>query len=338
MFESVSLWRRVLVSQPTPVGKPLPASGRAGRNLPAAFASAIVLLGVAAVGLFWYRPVLNAFIGLLILAAIWELAGAFARKNVYAQLLPLYLGAAGMITAASLDSVFWLAISLYLTFFAVVVWRFFFAEPLHLIGAPQEGATSANQIVAADSVTSTKADASPSAAAGSPHAPRFVSKPIHDIIISMFIAAYIPFTAAFVVLLSEEWPDTPWPFAFFVVIVVCSDIGGWFAGITFGKHPLAPRISPKKTWEGLAGSVILSALAALGATFVLDIEWWWMIPLAFVGSLVGTLGDLIESLIKRLLDLKDMSELVPGHGGLLDRLDALLFTAPMFYIIYTTAL
>lgn len=336
MSESVSPWRRALAPQPTPVGKPLPASGRAGRNLPAAFASAIVLLGVAAVGLFWYRPVLDVFIGLLILAAIWELAGAFARKNVYAQLPPLYLGAAGMITAASLDSVFWLAISLYLTFFAVGVWRFFFAEPLHLVGVPQESTKKANKAVAA-SATSITATAPPSASVP-PETPGFVSKPIHDIIISMFIAVYIPFTAAFVVLLSEAWPDTPWPFAFFIVIVVCSDIGGWFAGITFGKHPLAPRVSPKKTWEGLAGSVILSALAALGATVVLDIAWWWMLPLAMVGSLVGTLGDLIESLIKRLLDLKDMSELVPGHGGLLDRLDALLFTAPMFYIVYTAAL
>ncbi len=293
-----SVWRQVFVPLPTPPKEPLPASGKAGRNLPAAFVSAIIMLGIAALGLFWNRIVLDAFIAVLILIALWEVAGAFARDKYYAQLPALYVGAIGMIVAASFGSVFWLAIALYLTFFLVVLWRFFFAPLIN------------------------KTD----------------SSPIQDIIISVFMAAYIPFTASFVILVSEASKNTPWPLMFFIVIVVCSDIGGWFAGILFGKHPLAPRISPKKTWEGLFGAVLLSGLAAWGATYLLEIDWWWLFLLCAAGSLVGTIGDLTESLIKRQVGLKDMSDIVPGHGGLMDRLDALLFAAPVFYIIYLAAL
>lgn len=283
---------------PTPATRSLPTSGKAGRNMPAAVASAVVMLALVIVGVFWWRPLFDAFVALLILGALWELAGAFARVGLYAQMPPLYLGAIGMIVGGAFGSLTWVAIALYLTFFAIVLWRFFFAGLI------------ANQ----------------------------GSKPIYDVVISAFMAVYVPFTASFVIVMSQQTVDTPWPLIFFVVIVVCSDIGGWLAGVTFGKHPMAPKISPKKTWEGFAGSIILSALAAFGGTYLLNIDWWWTIPLCAVGALVGTLGDLTESLIKREVGLKDMSEIVPGHGGLMDRLDALLFTAPLFYVIYAVAL
>lgn len=162
-------------------------------------------------------------------------------------------------------------------------------------------------------------------------------RPIADVMASVFTLVYVPFMASFVGLISF-FSEKPWPLVFFILIVVGNDLGGWLAGIFFGKHPMAPKLSPKKSWEGFAGSVIACTTFGLLATFVLGIPWWWMIPLGFVGSVIGTLGDLTESLIKRDVGLKDMSAIMPGHGGIMDRLDSLLFAAPAFFLIYSIAL
>jgi phosphatidate cytidylyltransferase len=111
-------------------------------------------------------------------------------------------------------------------------------------------------------------------------------------------------------------------------MVVASDTGGYVAGVLFGKHPMAPVISPKKSWEGFAGS----ALACVGAgwflvTTLLQGEWWHGVLLGLIVVVMATLGDLVESVIKRDLGVKDMSQVIPGHGGLMDRLDSLLATA-----------
>ncbi|MFT0763022.1 phosphatidate cytidylyltransferase [Scrofimicrobium sp. R131] len=163
------------------------------------------------------------------------------------------------------------------------------------------------------------------------------SSAVMDILASVFVAVYIPFTASFVALISERSVSV-WPVAFFVIIVVCNDLGGWMAGIMFGRHPMAPKLSPKKSWEGFAGSVILTTLAGVGSTFVLEIPWWWGILFGIFAAGLGTLGDLLESLIKREVGLKDMSAIVPGHGGLMDRLDSILFAAPAFYFLFALAL
>lgn len=161
-------------------------------------------------------------------------------------------------------------------------------------------------------------------------------RPIADVMATVFTAVYVPFLASFVALISFFTP-TPWPLVFFVLVVVCNDLGGWLAGIMLGKHPMAPRLSPKKSWEGFAGSVVLCTAAALGGTFVMGIPWWWCFVMGAAGAVVGTLGDLTESLIKRDVGLKDMSGIMPGHGGIMDRLDSLLFCAPIFFLIYSIA-
>ncbi len=167
--------------------------------------------------------------------------------------------------------------------------------------------------------------------------PGLPGAPIMDIAVSVFVAVYIPFSASFVGLISEQ-AQSVWPVAFFVIIVVCNDLGGWMAGILFGKHPMAPKLSPKKSWEGFAGSVVLTTAAGIGSTFVLLIPWWWGIAFGVAAAVLGTLGDLLESLIKREVGLKDMSAIVPGHGGLMDRLDSLLFAAPVFYFLFAISL
>lgn len=156
---------------------------------------------------------------------------------------------------------------------------------------------------------------------------------VRDASTAMFVAAYLPFLASFAVLLARR-PDGAWAVLTFVAIVVASDTGGYIAGVLFGKHPMSPSISPKKSWEGFAGSITLAtAIAIVCAHFALGLPWWTGVLLGVLGVLTGTVGDLAESLIKRDLGLKDMGTILPGHGGIMDRLDSLLVTVPVIYLV-----
>jgi phosphatidate cytidylyltransferase len=124
----------------------------------------------------------------------------------------------------------------------------------------------------------------------------------------------------------------------FVVLAICSDIGGYFAGITLtpltGGHKMAPVISPKKTWEGLAGSVFLAVVAgAILVPTLLHGHWWQGIVTGIAAVAAAVFGDLAESMIKRDLSIKDMGSLLPGHGGILDRIDSLLACAPVVWLL-----
>lgn len=282
-----------MLAPPTENHVPLPASGRAGRNLPAAVASGVILIVSVGVALVFARPVFVALIVLLMLVATWEVAGAFARKNQTVVLPPIYLGGIAMVIAGSTFGPFWVMASLYFTFAFIVIWR-----------------------LASQNLT---------------------SKPVTDIAFSVFTAVYIPFNASFVALISAK-SATVWPIVFFIVVVACNDLGGWMVGVLFGRHPMAPKLSPKKSWEGFAGSVALSTAAGIVGAVVMEIPWWTGIFFGIAGAVLGTLGDLLESLIKRDVGLKDMSGIVPGHGGLMDRLDSILFAAPAFYFIFALAL
>ncbi len=113
-----------------------------------------------------------------------------------------------------------------------------------------------------------------------------------------------------------------------------ADTGGYFGGRAFGKHPLYPKVSPKKTWEGLVGAMVGAAFGALLAHFwyLPEIPLWHALPLSIVAGGLGQLGDLAESLLKRSTDVKDSGTLIPGHGGLLDRVDALLMACSVVYL------
>ena len=120
----------------------------------------------------------------------------------------------------------------------------------------------------------------------------------------------------------------------FIIVTICSDIGGYFAGITVGRHPMAPAISPKKTWEGLAGSAVAClAAGTLCVRFLLHGHPWQGVLVGAAAVLAATIGDLVESMIKRDLDIKDMGTLLPGHGGVLERLDSLLVAAPVVWFL-----
>ncbi|HEY8533856.1 MAG TPA: phosphatidate cytidylyltransferase [Micromonospora sp.] len=154
-----------------------------------------------------------------------------------------------------------------------------------------------------------------------------------DVGAATLIAVYVPFLLSFAALLVNA-PDGEWRIVVTLAAVVLSDTGGYAVGVFFGKHPMAPRISPKKSWEGLAGSLVSSALgSALLVWLLLDVAPWWGALFGLGVSGAAVLGDLAESMIKRDLGVKDMSNLLPGHGGLMDRLDSILFAVPTSYLL-----
>ncbi|HEU5110766.1 MAG TPA: phosphatidate cytidylyltransferase, partial [Micromonosporaceae bacterium] len=154
-----------------------------------------------------------------------------------------------------------------------------------------------------------------------------------DLPASTLIAVYIPFLGGFAAMLASA-EDGGLRVLATLAAVVLSDTGGYVAGVFLGRHPMAPSVSPKKSWEGMAGS--LAATAVGGAVLLyllLDVAPWWGAVFGLVLSVSATLGDLAESMIKRDLGIKDMSDLLPGHGGLMDRLDSILFALPASYLL-----
>jgi len=147
------------------------------------------------------------------------------------------------------------------------------------------------------------------------------------------ILLYVPFLLGFAALLARP-DDGAWRILVTLGAVVLSDTGGYVAGVLFGRHPMAPSISPKKSWEGFAGSIVASAVgSAILLSILLDVAPWRGAIFGVVVSAAAVLGDLAESLIKRDLGVKDMSSLLPAHGGLMDRLDSILFAVPTAYLL-----
>ena len=156
---------------------------------------------------------------------------------------------------------------------------------------------------------------------------------VRDVTAGMFALVYLPLMATFVALMLNQ-PDGSRRAIIFVVLTVCSDTGGYAAGILVGKHPLAPRISPKKTWEGATGSLVFCLTAgAIMVPALLDGHVWQGLVLGLAAVVAATLGDLAESMIKRDLELKDMGHLLPGHGGIMDRIDSFLVMAPVIWLL-----
>ncbi|HEX4702861.1 MAG TPA: phosphatidate cytidylyltransferase [Pseudonocardiaceae bacterium] len=158
---------------------------------------------------------------------------------------------------------------------------------------------------------------------------------LRDVSASIFTAAYVPLFASFAAMLVEQ-NDGAARVLCFLIVVVCSDIGGYTAGVLFGRHPMAPSISPKKSWEGFSGSMLAGVLGgALSVALLLHGHWWLGAPFGAALVICATGGDLVESLIKRDIGIKDMGNLLPGHGGLMDRMDSLLPSAVAAWLLLT---
>ena len=156
-----------------------------------------------------------------------------------------------------------------------------------------------------------------------------------DVLGGIFVSTYPTFLVGFAALLLAPEDGVGRLFVF-IITTVCSDVGGYAAGVLFGKHPMAPSISPKKSWEGFAGSVVFCIVGgSVTVHYLLDRSWVIGVALGVGVAVAATVGDLMESLIKRDLGIKDMSNVLPGHGGVMDRLDSLVVVAPIVWAVLT---
>jgi phosphatidate cytidylyltransferase len=161
-----------------------------------------------------------------------------------------------------------------------------------------------------------------------------VADAMRDIAGGMFVALYPSFLAGFAALLLAAPDDGAKRVFVFILVTVLSDIGGYLFGVLWGRHPMAPSVSPKKSWEGFTGSVLACMVgASLAIPLALGGPWWSGLILGALVAVGATVGDLTESTIKRDLGIKDMSTILPGHGGVMDRLDSLLITAPLTWAL-----
>jgi phosphatidate cytidylyltransferase len=150
---------------------------------------------------------------------------------------------------------------------------------------------------------------------------------------SSFVLMYVPALAAFAVL-STHADDGAARIIAFIAVVVCNDTGGYATGVLFGRHPLAPIVSKGKTWEGFVGSVLFCAVAGvLFLTLTFHEAWWKGLVFGLLMCITATIGDLGSSVLKRDIGIKDWSHLLPGHGGVMDRLDSLLPCAAVAYLL-----
>lgn len=161
---------------------------------------------------------------------------------------------------------------------------------------------------------------------------------LRDVTAGLFALVYIPLLASFVPLMLAA-PDGARRTLTFLILPVCSDTGGYFAGILLGRHPMVPVISPKKTWEGLGGSAAVCVLGGgIAVPALLHGAIWQGVLTGAAAVAAATLGDLAVSMIKRDLEIKDMGTVLPGHGGVLDRIDSLLIAAPVVWLLLSAFL
>jgi phosphatidate cytidylyltransferase len=269
---------------------------RTGRNLPAAIGIGLGLGGSVLASLIFFKPLFMIVAVVLIFFIVFELTSAIRTAGRDVPRLPSVLTGIAIVPA----SYFFTAEGQWLTLIGGIVlisiWRL----------ALQAGSTRRT---------------------GSVDLWR-------DLGSGAFVQIYTAFLGAFVVLPTAQRGGLWWTLGT-LIIVISVDTGAYATGLSFGKHPMAPRISPKKTWEGFAGSVAAAMLAGvLISIFMIHEPWWLGIILGAVLTLTATMGDLTESLIKRDLGIKDISTWLPGHGGFLDRLDSTLPSAVVAYAIY----
>ena len=262
---------------------------RTGRDLFAAIGVG-VLAGAAVVGSLLFVKWVFAILAIAIAGlGVFELTRALQARGRRIDLVPQLFAAAIIISAAFWfhSAVHWTALFLSLAF--IVVWR---------VVAQMSGSDG-----------------------------RVYASIFTDIIVGCFVPIYVPFLASSALVLLRHENGEFWILSFLLVVVV-ADTGAYASGLAFGRHKMAPRISPGKTWEGVAGGAAVSLIAgALAGQFLLGIPWWAGAIFAAPLVISSVLGDLGESMIKRDLGIKDMSSWLPGHGGVLDRLDSILPSA-----------
>jgi phosphatidate cytidylyltransferase len=277
---------------------------KAGRNLPAATAVGLAMLFAVLGGLLFLPLGFVLVTTTFAVFGVWEIYRALEVSGTRLPIVPVMVGTVGMPLAAYFGGLESLLFGMLASSVAVLLWR-----------TLESAAGSARSIFA-----------------------------------GVFTLAWVPFFISFAILPLHAaggatpvglWPGGTipagaWQVATMLLLVVSNDTFGYLVGASFGKHPMAPKISPKKTWEGFAGSIAgAMAVGVLACVFVLDKPWWVGAILAVGMVAAATTGDLAESMVKRELGIKDMSSILPGHGGVMDRLDSIVFASPAAFILFT---
>ena len=262
---------------------------KAGRNLPAAVASGLVLALLVIVSLVTIKWLFGVLAVAALLVAVHEFVSVLRSKGIHVARTPVYIATAAIPTVAYLWGLQAQLAATGIAILAVMLWRL------------RRGAQGY----------------------------------VADISVSVMLVAYLPFLAAFLMLtLSAD--NGPWRGFVFILLTVSNDIGGYAVGVFFGKHAIAPQISPKKSWEGLFGSVVLQSIVGIVAfIYIFDAPWWQGLIAGVVLTVSATGGDFIESAVKRDLGVKDMGTIVPGHGGIMDRLDSLIPNAFVTWVLFS---
>lgn len=280
-----------------------PTASKAGRNLPAAI-SVGVALGAGLIAVLALVPrVWFGVVAVAIAVATWEVAKRLREGDRHVALIPLLVGGQAIVWSTWPWGLPGALVAFAATALTILAWKLF-----------SQGLSAA------------------------PH------EYTRDTSLSLLVLAWIPLMAVFAVdMVQQGVGDDPdggrYRVFTFLIVLVCSDVGGYTAGVLFGKHPMAPAISPKKSWEGLGGSLVFATVGAVAcAHWLLGTRWWVGLVLGPVLVVVGTGGDLVESQVKRDLGIKDMGTLLPGHGGIMDRIDSLLPGAFVTWCVLTALL
>lgn len=282
-------------SAPTPEARPQVRVYRAGRNLRAAFTTAFVLIGLIVGTLLWWQWGFALLVATALSLGAWELHRAMQRLGMNSALVPIMAG----------------------TFLTML--GSYFAQLHPTVIRPQTVLISALSLTAI--------------AALMWRIPKGPQGFVHDAAASLFTIAYLPLLGCGVPLMLGQHMGRE-RIVTYIACVMANDVGGYLFGVLFGKHKMAPQISPKKTWEGFVGSLLLAmVVGALFVRFLLHGPLWAGVILGVVAVVFGTTGDLVASMIKRDVGVKDMSNLLPGHGGIMDRLDSLVVAAPVAWLV-----
>lgn len=269
-----------------------------GRSLSKSVAVGLLLAAIFLASILIYKELFIVLLAVATAIGAWELSTALREKNWYVPRVPAVVGSVLIMPATYFGgaSIQWLA-SLAIVA-ALIVWR-----TVHLLFERRKANFQTLQ------------------------------RTIRDFGAAAFLVIYLPLTLSFGALLLRR-EDGHWWVLAFVTTVALIDSAGYLFGRIFGRNKLAPGVSPKKTWEGLAASIVIGTISAVSFTvFLLGGQWWVGIIFAAALILAAVFGDLAESLIKRDLGIKDMSSLLPGHGGMMDRLDSLLPASLMTYLV-----
>ncbi len=284
-----------------PASTPTKKKRSAGRDLPAAIGVGVGLVALLVVTLAWWHWGFIILVALMLSLGAVEVHHALKRLGMNAAVVPIVLGTIGMTVGTYAAA----------TEVGITTWRM----PWHSVLLMFLGATVLAALIV--------------------RFPKGHENFVRDASASVFIIGYIALLGSFTALILAGEHGAA-RMVTFLLCVVANDTGGYAVGVLVGRTPLAPAISPKKTWEGLAGSLFFAMVTGgVLAHFVLHVPWWVGVILGVVCVFFGTCGDLIESAIKRDVGIKDMSSILPGHGGVMDRLDSMLVAAaPAWLVMY----